>query len=422
MIHHLSHPAGSSVNDYIPREYTSVQYGSVDDAVRLICQFPDPYLAKTDIRHAFRIIPIRPEEWPLLGFHWRGAAYVDLALPMGCASSSQTFQLFSDALVWISQNKFSVGPVVSVLDDFLFIGATKTECQQSLDGFRRMCDALCVPLRPDKTVEPCRSLQFLGVMLDIDRRELRLPLDKVQRARAEVARIMARRKAPLRQVQSCIGLLNFACLAVPLGRPFLRRMYDLCRGVSRPHHRVRITRTARLDLSAWKILLASFNGRSMLEECRWEREPGLLVETDAAGGVGIGAIVGSEWLIGPWPEQLRDADISVKELVAVVVAVSVWKAKFQDRCVMVRCDNSGVVACITSQSSRSPDIMHWLRQLFVTTALNNIYLRAVHTPGSRNGAADALSRGMVQSFRRMRPAADSEPTPWSWRDFRVRPR
>lgn len=220
----------------------------MDDAVRIISGLPDAYLAKTDIRNAFRLIPIRLDECKWLGFRWRGATYVGLALPMGCASSSQTFQLLSDALVWIAQDKFSAGPMVSVLDDFLFIGASREECQRALDGFRHMCDALCIPLRPDKTVEPCRSLQFLGVYLDVTKGEIRLPLDKVARARSEVNQLLTRRKAPLRQVQSCVGLLSFACLAVPLGRPFLRRMYDLCRGVSRPYHRVTINRAARLDL------------------------------------------------------------------------------------------------------------------------------------------------------------------------------
>ena len=351
--------------DYIPRSCTTVQYGSVHDAVRLLADYSQPFLAKTDIANAFRIIPIRPSESIFLGFRWQGAAYIDMALPMGCASSSQIFQLFSDALVWIAQNKFGAGPMVSVLDDFLFIGSSHSECQRSLDGFRRMCSALHVPLRPDKTVEPCRSLQFLGVELDLIRRELRLPAAKTERAKLEVNSLLHRRKVPLAQLQSCLGLLNFACIAVPLGRPFLRRLFDLTRGVRRPHHRVTMTKAARLDLTAWRIFLSAFNGRSLMDIQRWQREPGILLETDAAGGSGLCAICGSAWLFGSWPPSLSEADIAVKELVAVVVAVCVWTARFAHHCVIIRCDNSVVVDCIMSQSSRSPLLMHWLRHLFV---------------------------------------------------------
>ena len=86
-------------------------------------------------------------------------------------------------------------------------------------------------------------------------------------------------------------------------------MFDLCIGVRRPYHRVTITRAARLDLQAWLEFLSNFNGRSLLERRRWFSEPGLLLETDAAGSVGLGAICGSHWLNGIWPVWLQDADI-----------------------------------------------------------------------------------------------------------------
>ena len=73
LIQHLSYPSGASVNDYIPPEHTSVTYARVDDAVRLITRSGvGSFLAKTDIKNAFRIIPIRPEDYHLLGMRWRG--------------------------------------------------------------------------------------------------------------------------------------------------------------------------------------------------------------------------------------------------------------------------------------------------------------------------------------------------------------
>ena len=90
---------------------------------------------------------------------------------------------------------------------------------------------------------------------------------------------------------------------------------------------------------------------------------------------------------------------------------------FTHRCVLVRSDNSGVVAAINSQSSRSPAAMRWLRHLFLTAMRHNILVRARHVPGVRNAAPDALSRGFSQAFRALRPMADAEPTPWDWADF-----
>ncbi|KAF0297733.1 hypothetical protein FJT64_004824 [Amphibalanus amphitrite] len=285
VIHHLSFPAGESINDYIPRELTAVQYGSLDEAVEYISHFDHAFLAKSDIVQAFRLLPTTERDSALLGFRWRGLIYADRALPMGCASSAQIFQTFNDALVWIAQRHFGAGHIVAVLDDFLFIGASQSACASSLRGFTAMCHLLNVPLHPDKTVLPCQRLTFLGVELDVAERVLRLPTDKVERARDAVADLSRRRKAPLRQVQTCIGLLNFACLAVPLGRPFLRRLSDLCAGVRRPHHRVSLTRASRLDMSAWLLFLQHFNGRSLLDERRWTQAAAVCLETDASAGV-----------------------------------------------------------------------------------------------------------------------------------------
>ena len=61
------------MNDYIPPEHTSVTYTRVDDAVRLITRSGvGRFLAKTDIKSAFCIIPIRPEDYHLLAMRWRG--------------------------------------------------------------------------------------------------------------------------------------------------------------------------------------------------------------------------------------------------------------------------------------------------------------------------------------------------------------
>ena len=195
VIHHLSFPAGNSVNDHISKEYTAVQYGSLDDALDVITTFKNPFLAKTDIVNAFRIIPIAVSDTPLLGFKWRGKIYKDCALAMGCASSSQIFQSLSDALVWIVQNKFFAGPIISVLDDFLFIGESRESCERSLTGFEAMCQQLQIPLHPDKTVRPCQSLKFLGVEIDVEKNELRLPMEKIEKARAAVSSLLHRKKS-----------------------------------------------------------------------------------------------------------------------------------------------------------------------------------------------------------------------------------
>ena len=88
LIHHLSYPKGTSINDGISSENLSVHYATIQDAIRFIkLTGPGCFLARTDIKNAFRIIPINPRDYHLLGIKWNGQYFYNRFMPMGCASS-----------------------------------------------------------------------------------------------------------------------------------------------------------------------------------------------------------------------------------------------------------------------------------------------------------------------------------------------
>ena len=95
MIHHLSYPDGSSVNYFIPHEFSSVRYPSIFEAIDFIKHSPHlVYMAKVDIESA-----ISPTDRLFPGFRWKGQFFMDTMLPMGCSSSCAIFKCFSTALV-----------------------------------------------------------------------------------------------------------------------------------------------------------------------------------------------------------------------------------------------------------------------------------------------------------------------------------
>ena len=106
LIHHLSYPRGSSVNDGISRDHTSVTYATISDAIcHIKAAVRGCFLAKTDVKNAFRIIPIRPMGYCLLGMRWKNFYYYDRCMPMGCSSSCKTFETLSTAMEWIALSK-----------------------------------------------------------------------------------------------------------------------------------------------------------------------------------------------------------------------------------------------------------------------------------------------------------------------------
>jgi hypothetical protein len=87
-IHHLSHPAGNSVNDHIPRDWGTLTYTKFDDALHAVAQAGrNSTLVKRDLADAFRHIPVSHEDWWLLGFHWEDMWWYDKFLPFGLRTS-----------------------------------------------------------------------------------------------------------------------------------------------------------------------------------------------------------------------------------------------------------------------------------------------------------------------------------------------
>ena len=83
-IFHLSYPkSGSFINSAIDKEEFSLSYVPVDDAIKAIQKLgKGAYMAKTDIESAFRLIPVHPDDWELLGMYWGGYYYFDKVLPI----------------------------------------------------------------------------------------------------------------------------------------------------------------------------------------------------------------------------------------------------------------------------------------------------------------------------------------------------
>ena len=268
LIHHLSYPDGFSVNDGIPKELASVRYATIEDAIGLIKSLGQGcLLAKTDIKSAFRIIPVTSSDFPLLGMEWQGKFYFDTLLPMGCSSSCNIVETFSTALEWIAKNKLHASAVIHILDDFLFLGPSEDKYRIELKNFLNLCHQIGVPIADEKTMGPATALQFAGITLDTVSMEVRLPDDKLDKCREQLSFFCSRKSVTLKELQSLIGLLNFACSVVVPGRAFLRRFIDLTKGIWQPTYHVRLTKESKHDLHMWLEFLSAYNGKSFFQYC-----------------------------------------------------------------------------------------------------------------------------------------------------------
>ena len=133
VIHNCSHPHGQAVNDYISND--SFKYQTLDNALPRLR--PNYYMAKIDLRHAYRSVPIHPSSYHATDCKWKFSGeddftyFFDRRLPFGARSSPSIFRLTQAVRRMISRRGFN--DIVVYLDDFLVIGKTHRECQLAYD-------------------------------------------------------------------------------------------------------------------------------------------------------------------------------------------------------------------------------------------------------------------------------------------------
>ncbi|XP_072043013.1 uncharacterized protein [Amphiura filiformis] len=377
MITDLSRPE-EGVNHAICKDDYSLEYAGVDDATAILSHVgPDAYMCKLDIKDAFRLIPVRCEDWPLLGYEWEGEYFFHTRLPFGLRSSPFHFTQFSSLLAWIAGH----------------------QSQHSII--------------PGKLEGPTPIITFLGIELNAPHQSLSLPPEKLQQLQQELSEWDPnRKKCTKRDLLSLIGKLSFASKCIPAGRIFFRRLIDLSMKAQKLHHRLDLTIEARQDIAWWARFLPEWNGTARFIEPTWTPADSLQLFTDAAASVGAGAYFMGRWFFIPWSQEIKDNEsihITWMELFPIVVAARVWGSAWFGKRVLFHTDNRAVVDIWYKQSSRAPLVMSLVRKLFLTAAQYNFHVAMTHIPGHTNTFADLISRNLQAQFHIVAPEADQDP-------------
>ncbi len=147
LITDLSFLSGASANDGIDPGLCSFQYISVEKVTRAAQSLgKGALLAKLDVQAAYRLIPVYPDDRPLLGIQWGDARYTDGMLPLGLRSAPQIYTAVVGALEWCRRHR-GVTEIDHYLDDFITIGPPgSSTCQDNLAVVLEVCDSLGVPI------------------------------------------------------------------------------------------------------------------------------------------------------------------------------------------------------------------------------------------------------------------------------------
>ncbi len=134
-----------------PTKDGMVTYDTVDTDIQLIQRAGHgTILAKTDIEHAYKLIPAHPDDIPALGIRWFQHWLWDATLPMGSRSGCTIFETFSEALQHLAEWQ-ECGDMCHILDYFLMVSQGWTKAGEHLKIFLGLCKDLGIPVVEDKT-------------------------------------------------------------------------------------------------------------------------------------------------------------------------------------------------------------------------------------------------------------------------------
>ena len=97
----------------------NVKLDAFDRAVVMARQLgKGAFMSKIDIESAYRCIPVRPVDWPLLGMSWNNQFYFDIVMQFGITSATAIFEWYSSAAQYIVEKSCGISNIVHYIDDF----------------------------------------------------------------------------------------------------------------------------------------------------------------------------------------------------------------------------------------------------------------------------------------------------------------
>ena len=149
----------------------------------------------------------------------------------------------------------------------------------------KTCKRLGIPLEPVKLEGPTTCLTYLGIEVDTDAMQLRLPPEKLSKLRSLLDIVVGKKAMSNGELQSLVGLLQHATKAVKPERSFMRRIHALlaqAAGRIRPDHFIRLNAAARADILWLQTFIEEWNGISLMWVTNTQ-EPDIPVISDASG-------------------------------------------------------------------------------------------------------------------------------------------
>ncbi|XP_073720453.1 uncharacterized protein [Misgurnus anguillicaudatus] len=351
----------------------------------------EDWFVTIDLKDAYFHISILPQHRRFLRFAFGGVAYQYRVLPFGLSLSPRTFTKCMDAA--LAPLRLRGIRVLNYIDDWLILAQSESMAAQHRDAVLTHMRELGLRLNAKKSMlSPVQRTAFLGVIWDSTTMQAHLSPARVESILLAVGRVKLGQSHTVKQFQRLLGLMAAASNVIPLGLLHMRPLqwWLKTKGFSprgNPFRLIKVTRRCLRALDLWKR--PWFLSQGLMLGAQYRR---VTLTTDASL-TGWGATMGSHLAHGLWGARQLSWHINCLEMMAVFYALRCFIPHLRGHHVLVRTDNTSVVAYINHQGGlRSRPLYKLARHILLWTQGKLLSLRAVYIPGCLNRGADVLSR------------------------------
>ena len=241
---------------------------------------------------------IDPIDFEKMGFTFQQEFYFDCTLSMGSMSSARCCQRVTNAVVYIFTNWGYFA--INYLDDLGGVQEEET-ADMAFDTLRRLLVQFGLTEAISKSCAPNYVMVFLGVEVNSVLLTLRIPEDKMQEILTILENWSNKQICSLKELQSLVGLLNFASRCIKSGRIYLARILNFLHDMP-PTGRHIVPRETQLDIKWWKEFFPLYNGVTMMLNNDWSRPDEVLASDSCL--TGGGAYIQQEFLHFEFPPHV----------------------------------------------------------------------------------------------------------------------
>ena len=349
------------------------------------------WATSVDLKDAYLHIPIRPADRRFLSFQLHGRNYLFRTLPFGLSTAPRVFTRV--ARVFGAYLRRLGIQIFMYLDDWLIVAESRDLAARDTARVVQEAGNFGWVINLEKSdLSPSQTPTFLGAVLDFQTALARPTLERVSAVQEGIRVLLEFPSAPARAWLVFLGYLASLVDLVPWCRFHMRDLQ---------FHLLRHFSPASRDLSV-RVPLATevipaFNW--------WQTEANILggapfcpqketvtLTTDASLS-GWGAVLDSRHVAGFWSGEWLHSHINLLELEAVHRALHHFAPLVRGRSMLLKTDNTTVVAYLNRQGGTHSRRLWELTRLVLTWCMtNHVRIRAIHLPGKENTIADALSR------------------------------